>query len=59
MQRENSELILIKAICSRENRKRLKKLLLGALLLNVAGFSFMYLTMYGFMYLMDFINNIY
>ena len=46
MNQESTEYMIIKSITSKENRKQLKRLFLGAFLLNVGGFTFMYLLFY-------------
>ena len=55
MQEQESGLFLIKALCAQENRKRVKRLLLGAILLNIGGFAFMY----GIIYTMLFIDKMF
>lgn len=56
---EQETSFLIKAICAKENRKRIKKIFLGAILLNVGGFAFMYAILYGALALNDFLNQIF
>lgn len=56
---EQETSFLIKAICAKENRRRLKKLFLGAILLNVGGFTFMYAILYGALALNDFLDKIF
>ena len=46
MREETTEQFFIKALCAKENRKRIKKLLFGAVVLNVGAFSFMYFIIY-------------
>jgi len=50
MQEQGTE-FLIKAITAKENRKRLKKLFLGAILLNITGFAFMYAMIYTMLFI--------
>lgn len=51
MQEQENGLFLIKALCAQENRKRIKKLLLGAILLNIGGFAFMYAIIYTMLFI--------
>ena len=48
---EQETSFLIKAICAKENRRRIKKLLIGALLINIGGFAFMYDMIYTMLFI--------
>ena len=53
MKQEIDTIYFIKAVCEKKNRKRVTKLFLGAIALNIAVF----LGMYGFFHLVVLINN--
>ena len=53
MKKEVDTVYFIKAVCEKQNRERVKKLILGAIALNVVA----YLGMWGFIHLVVAINN--
>lgn len=53
MKKEVDTIYFIKAVCEKRNRERVKKLILGAVLLNVGA----YLAMWGFIHLVVAVYN--
>lgn len=53
MKKEVDTIYFIKAVCEKQNRERVKKLILGAIALNVVA----YLGMWGFLHLVVAIYN--
>jgi len=53
MKKEVDTIYFIKAVCKKENRERIKKLILGAIALNIAA----YMGMWALIHLVVEINN--